>query len=606
MYRGTRIEVPRKFYILKQLSIFVGIITTVPSICVGTSKIRHQNWQVRQTTTLCDLPANAERLTITVKTLSQCLAYTQPHFAESGFVTYNATSGLCTIPDPSAMPRSFGQMYESDLTSVSVEDPIPEPCNNFSWTISFKTQPNGNAVFGDKASLFDILDNGADFKVQVGENIFLESSYVLQKNSERCVATPFVISKWSWDTLNPDLYWEITLVCTDGKVFVVKQSLGVNTLISSGYENVKVTWYTRKLPEDPNHLNPVYHHLANGLMVGGSKGNIISSVKRGKSIKIWLNINMLPSVTSLQRLEVDDCDVVGQNIFRVGVNLNPLKFMTPLYWWNALVSTLGSVLKSRWYIGEHIHKSNSVSSYDLAWYVDVCWSLAFVHSATGTEISGNIGNLKAHILIGRRVRVLFDSYTMEADNIFISNNNIITAQFLSQMDTQQPMVFSDGHWKWVRISTDGSFLTDIYEMGSSTKISNSAMSSGASWFVQRREWIQMLVTSSNGTVVQGTKTALVEAIRQGSSLRCVIHFETNDTLVFTADNIEISNDGNVAAQLFRYIQFSDDKFGTFVPYWRIMLMCTTGKLQESRWTVGEHVKRGENVYDVGTHWFVDK
>ncbi|OWF38053.1 hypothetical protein KP79_PYT12806 [Mizuhopecten yessoensis] len=364
----------------------------------------------------------------------------------------------------------------------------------------------------------------------------------------------------------------------------------------------------RNLPEDPNQDNPIYCNQASGLMSCGSKRNLLSAVKKGKSIKLWFNSG-LPSTASLQRLEIDtqanDCNVIGQAVFRIGVSMSSTTFALPLYWWHAMFSTLGTAKITRWYIGENLKKADSVSAYDLAWYVDVCWSFAFMHSDNGIQISGSVESLEAHILVGRRVRVLFDSYTMEADNVLISNTRLITAQFLSQMDTSTSMTFSAGYWKWVRISTDGSFFTDIYQMGSSTKVSSSVTSITASWFVERRGWNRILVTSPNGTVMEGSKTDLVLEIRHGSRLRCAVVFDINDTLVFTADNIEIHSDGNVAAQMFRYLQFDDGTLGSSVPYWRIMLVCTTGKLQESRWTVGEHVKRGEVLHDVTTYWFVD-
>ncbi|XP_060078516.1 uncharacterized protein LOC132558014 [Ylistrum balloti] len=584
------------------------VIISVLNLCTCTPIIRQHHWQIRQTDLSCDVPTNNVGLAITVKTLIECLAYAQQRYGDDGVVTFNVTTGLCITPDNSTTPNAVGRLYEKASSPVDVDDPIPEFCHT-SWNMTYKTQAVGVVEYGDKTLLIDILDKGADIKVQLGENFFLESSYILQRVTERCAVVPFVIAKSAWDTLFPDSFLKITLVCTNGDIFIARQYIGVGTVINSGFENMDITWYTRKLPEDPIQENPIYSHQANGLISKGSKETLVSAVKRGKRIKLFVD-SQLPCITSLQRLEINaqmgDCNIIAQNIFRIGVKMYSNALSIPLYWWNALFSTLGEVKISRWYIGSHVHKSDTGTAYDMAWYVDECWGFAFMYSNDGSVLSGSIEILKANILAGRRVRVLFDSYSIEADNILLSNNTqVVTGQFLNQLDTSSPMVFSAGQWKWVRLSTDGSVMTDIYELGSSAKISNSAMLSSASWFVERRKWREVLVTSPNGTALVGSKSALVQAVRQGSTLRCVVVFSNDDTLVFTADNIEIHTDGNVAAQLFKYIEFGDVNDGMFIPYWRIMLVCTTGKVQESRWTVGEHEKRGEVLHNSVTSWFVD-
>ncbi|XP_069129244.1 uncharacterized protein [Argopecten irradians] len=430
--------------------------------------------------------------------------------------------------------------------------------------------------------------------------MYLEAPYVIKKDNDYCAITPFVIMKSQLDTLHWDGIMMLTKVCTDGQAYVGRQTLGTGNSLTGVELLREIIWFTRKLPEDPGLVNPVYYHRPDGTRLQGSLINLRTSLQRGKSIKTSISSR---TVSSYERLERDNCNVVGQTVFRLGLVPVSLDIAIPAHWLPTLYSTTGSFKVMRWNIGEHVHKfDTSIPSYH-KWFVDVCWGLALKNSDSGATLSGSFGSLKAHILNGRRIRVQFDQFTMEADNIVISGSKT-TAQLLSQLDTTEPMVFAAGHWKWVRLSTDGSILTDIYEMGSAAYIRNSIASTAASWFVQRRQWATALVTSSTGTVINGSKTDLANAIRNGSSLRCVVHFDNNDILAFTADHIEVK-DGDVAAQLIRYIQFEDQSIPGFMPCWKLTVVCTNGKYKQSRWVVGEHTTYGEKQFNVKTTWLVD-
>ncbi|XP_069129245.1 uncharacterized protein [Argopecten irradians] len=582
----------------------LGITMSVFILGVHASKIRQYSWKVSQTASLlCDLPTNSDTTTITVKSLIQCLAFTQLLVTESGFAAYNTTSGLCT-PDPATLPSAFGQMYESGLEPVTMGDPIPGHCLIPSWTLTFKTRSDGSVAFGDKTTLFNNLNKGDDVKIKLGdEDIYLEAPYVIHNDNDYCAVTPFVILKSQLDTLHLDGLMMLTKVCTDGQAYIGKQILGTGNSLIGENQLMELTWFTRKLPEDPGLVNPVYYHRPDGTRLQGSLRNLLTSLQRGKSIRTSLGI--VKAFSSHERLERDNCNVVGQTVFRLGLEPSSLDIVIPGYWRSVLYSTTGPAEMTRWNIGEHVYQYDSPIYLDLKWFVDVCWGLALIHSDSGKALSGSFESLKAHILNGRRIRIQFYQFIMEADNIVISDNgHIITAQFLSQMDTTEPMVFAAGHWKWIRLSTDGSIRTDIYEMGSSIFIRNSVASTAASWFVQRRQWVTALVTSSTGSVINGSKTDLANAIRNGSSLRCVVHFDNNDILAFTADHIEVK-DGEVAAQLIRYIQFEDGSIPGFMPSWKLTVVCTNGKFKQSRWVVGEHTTYGEKQFNVNTTWLVD-
>ncbi|OWF46081.1 hypothetical protein KP79_PYT03746 [Mizuhopecten yessoensis] len=357
------------------------------------------------------------------------------------------------------------------------------------------------------------------------------------------------------------------------------------------------------------HTNPVYCADSKSQPSCGNIADVISAAEQGKNVRLAYDFGGSSIfLTSISRLEVDhgSCGVVGQTPWKIGRLASTGKYSSPYYWFITLFDSMSTRVVTRWYVGKHSPKSGSSQSLHTYWNVESCWDLVFLHSANGEHLIGSKKNLIELILQGRRVRLVFGPYSMEADNVVIDDDNV-TAQLLSQIDTPTARTFTTGDavWKWVRLSSDGTYAVDLYDIGSSNMNARITSTIQAAWVVESRVWRRVLSTDSIGDEIIGSKLDLKQAVSAGSRLRCVVLLQLTSTVVVTADNIQINVDGNIAAQVFRLISFDANGTSNFIPFWRILIITTNGEMKETRWTVGEHVQRGDVVSRVRIKWFVD-
>ncbi|XP_069122600.1 uncharacterized protein [Argopecten irradians] len=477
------------------------------------------------------------------------------------------------------------------------------------WTKLYEVAADGSPLFGDITAITDALREGAEFRIHILPELFLEVNNAALKSGLVCASSLFVLSKSNWDTFASSMFWRYTMVCSDGMVYQARIYLGKQEQLPSLQSSSHSIWYTRKLKGSQQRPNPLYCTDSTFEPTCNNVADIISTSEQGMSIKVAYHFGT-PAyyLNSIHRLEVDSgsCRLVAQMPWKIGKSASSGRYYTPLYWYIALIDTEAIRTVTRWYIGDHTFNSESTGTLLYTeWFVDTCWALVFSHGVNGEPLSGSKETLTELILQGRRVQVVFGPYTMEADNVII-DNDIVTAQLLGQIDTLTATSFKPGkaEWKWVRISSNGKYNVDLYDIGASQKKGQSTSTVQVSWVIESRVWRLVLRTDSFGNDVIGSKAFLKRALKEGSRLRCVIYEQPTVKLVVTADNIEMSVDDNIAAQVFRLISF-DDSDTAFIPFWRILLITTKGELKETRWTVGEHQHRGNVVNHVQIDWFVD-
>ncbi|KAH3748734.1 hypothetical protein DPMN_183184 [Dreissena polymorpha] len=118
-----------------------------------------------------------------------------------------------------------------------------------------------------------------------------------------------------------------------------------------------------------------------------------------------------------------------------------------------------------------------------------------------------------------------------------------------------------------------------------------------------------MVNNKNGSVLSGSKAALLSAVQSGARVRYVLSFDpsTSDVSVHEADNLAVSG-SEVSAVHIRSVSLSslptEVKF-TPEPYWWFTQSTTTGNVDMSRWTVGEREDRGHSSNTAQTTWFVN-
>lgn len=319
-------------------------------------------------------------------------------------------------------------------------------------------------------------------------------------------------------------------------------------------------------------------------------------------------------MTPFNHLQISHGDTLisGQYLWSISVSTenDHSVFNNDAYWWFAIWSTSGLLDMSRWNVGSHTSRSHTSANYPMTWYADICWMLAYEHDDKGVTLDGSLNFLKSALMDGHRVKLVIGNYSIEADNLVVKSNSI-SAQLLGHVSHNGPDHFSNNsYWYWNHVTTSGAGETIRYYVGSTSNGTSSNYTTSAKWFIDTRHWKHALSTSADGIATFGSKTNLIQYIRKGSKLRCVVHFSPDHTMVAQADNIEISPDGNnVGAQILRVISYKvEETRGRHfenVPYWKFTIVTTKGDIRQSDWLVGDHTTRETDPISADVEWFVD-
>ncbi|XP_060085088.1 uncharacterized protein LOC132564452, partial [Ylistrum balloti] len=542
---------------------------------------------------------------IIVQSVIQCLALFQP--ISKTYVNFNKTSMECTI----RATVSTEEVYIREGPSLEMH---PSNCNE-TWEVLYEVNADGSVLYGSKSDVLNAALKGDDLRIQLVPDFYIEVDDIIIINGVVCTSSVFGLSKSSWDTFEPDMYWEFIKVCEHGVVEYGRIYLGKSeTPSTSSHKGMRSIWFNRRLRQSESQMNPLYCNLADGSSNCGDLYNLTDAAKEGMGIKIVENPGSTTQIVySANRVEVfnGNCGIAIQTVWRVasfkGTTDYTKWYTTPFRWIVTLKSTSGSKETSFPDIGSgtagpQIFSDTSGNN----WFVDYCWTHSFTHDVNGGTTLGSKQELINMIRLGRRVRIVFDGYAMEADNIVIQDG-LVTVQLLSQVvsKTQTQQNVGNVIIKFVRISTKGDMLTDMYYLGTSLRVESKESNMATSWFIDTRTWSLVLGTDSSGTAIHGSKLDLTEAVRSGSRLRCIVKQSPTESLIITADNIQVNTDGNIAAQFFRLVKF-DDNDNSFIPFWRILILTTNGEMKETRWTIGKHEHRGSHVDYVAIDWFVDQ
>lgn len=236
--------------------------------------------------------------------------------------------------------------------------------------------------------------------------------------------------------------------------------------------------------------------------------------------------------------------------------------------------------------------------------------MAYKHDANGTLEDGSLELLRLAVETGHRIKVLIDgAITVEPDQINVRGGHI-NAEILSLSSKQDLKSFTDDvFWDWRVLTTTGTEASVYFNVGEYFNRGNSIKKKPMTWFIDTRTWNRVLVNDKDGKVLAGKKQQLVDAILLGAEVRYKLTFTSHAT-TNQADNLAISDDGNVGAMHVLSVSLKDTPGSphevTFQnsPYWWFTIVSTTGKLDMSRWTVGEHVNRGHTHLFVKVEWFV--
>ncbi|CAG2184451.1 unnamed protein product [Mytilus edulis] len=433
------------------------------------------------------------------------------------------------------------------------------------WLKVLEGDKNGKVVSGSKEDLRHAVVSGSKIRIILDELYSTDTQNVYSLNGEICAQALFHISKGGFDSHQTKAYWWFLNVCTTGNVHMSRWYVGVHQSPSESKVKYNIKWFARHLGCDSTLAKPVLCTTESGFPYCGNVNNLINVIRH------------------------------GAEIHGVDARRN------------------GSRDISRWSIGEHKDRGHTTDKLPMIWLADTCWSLAYEHDEHGESIDGSLDYLRSAILNGKRVRLHYHSgYLIEADELIIRNGHV-TAQVLGHVSNSGKTFHSDAYWYWENVATTGAVETVRYNIGSHTSRGKTNYRQRIKWFIDTRPWKHVFSNSASGKSIHGSKTTLIQEVKAGKMVRFTVksasHPQSHHVSVLNADNIGINKDEkDVGAQHIRSIGYK--KNGPFNvsftsnPYWNFLIASTTGKIDESKWTVGIHETQGRKISKAAIDWFV--
>ncbi|KAK3596743.1 hypothetical protein CHS0354_036367 [Potamilus streckersoni] len=506
------------------------------------------------------------------------------------------------------------ELFNITVMLLLVTTTLAESCNT-KWLKILENDEFGLIVTGSKEDLVKAVLVGAQVRVYVPEWGYLTSLQNLHTiTNEICGQAVFHISKFAYDRFLSNAYWYFLNLCSTGNVHASRWMVGEHTQLHVKPEtkyNLGMQWFVRKLG---CREEPLLSHTEDGTVISGNVLTLANAVRSGFDIRaVDRRLGYTFAIDNLD-ISINSSSVSAQSLWHVSEQRsgNHFVFQPDSYWWFTIWSTNGYVHITRWSIGDHSNRGDSVINEPIDWFSDPCWMLAYQSYENGTLADGSLELLVSAVLSGHRVRIVRGGYSVEADQINVRGGQV-SAQVLSHVSKANITSFQENvYWYWQELSTTGSVRTIRYNVGENTNRGNSIAVEEMAWYIDTRKWRKVYGTNIQGISTFGNKVDLAKAVREGAEVRYRLYVKDhpNDSILMQADNLAVNSDGNVGAMHVRSvslvnIETSEVEFQAN-PYWWFTIVSTTGRVDISRWTVGEHVDRGHSNEVMGVDWFVNE
>ncbi|XP_033745587.1 uncharacterized protein LOC117331101 [Pecten maximus] len=486
------------------------------------------------------------------------------------------------------------------------------------WRPIYETDDTGGVVSGRKHDLISAFKSASIVRVYVpswNQTFNLGFTFVHASKNISCSQSLFQIAKKSWNIFSEKITRVIYMFCESG--YYQKHHLGSvdGPINPDEFGLIGMKWFTRYYCQ---HLErfPIYCHNKEGQTTCGSFPKLESDILHGAEVRIFAGNHIYCQV--LEQIVVK-YDVVAAQFQRRVSSISNLASNTTLsrkfvqsdpFWVYGIYSSDGTYNKMKSFIGKDA-QSTEIKEKKVDWYTDMCWSAVYSHSNNGDSLSGSKNKLRASIMAGKIVRIVYNNVVAgEPDSLFVDTDGHVTAQLLNQISILPPSYFhSNAYWYWLMISSRGfQNILRIY-LGSYAFKSTDNRITRVRWYANTRPWRKLLMVSSSGSIITGSKHELRGSLESGGMLRLVLTFPNRTVLAFSPDNIEYHG-GEVSAQFVRHVghvQKSGSKGRVFptAPYWNFIMVTTEGTLTSSLCDVRTNYQLSTESVSVATTWFVN-
>lgn len=516
------------------------------------------------------------------------------------------------------------QLFDGTTGCSESCDGIPEcsdmsdetACNKYKcqakWRLVYEHDVSGNSIYGKKAELRDAIRKGAEVRIfSSGAYVDTpETTYII--GDEICGQHIFHVSKASWSTFQSDAYWWFIVLCTTGDLFMSRWNVGIHSPRGDSQISVAIKWFIREIPDRPLLNIPATGRNLNALM------NAVKESGYGVTVKQRaFQTNEEYFTSDNVEISQDGTRISSQAVWSLFTQTDDtvVKVATTGKWVFKNFVSDGSAEFSRYLVGENTREAvDTVFPSPSDWFFDPCWELVYASNADGSSNAGSIQRLIDKIKAGNRVKVLVKNRISRASVVLV-NGGVVTALLpnllkKSNISSLEDPVTGGAKWEWTLVNTNGKIETANYVVGG-VKGWTSSSTAEIKWFVDRRQWQEVLDFGPSNSVNSGSVSQLAREVRNGADVRFAWVSITDVYTVMEADNIGYDRTtDNFGAMHIRSLSLTsvgnEYQFNitSGTPTWEFTITTNTGTVRTSKWEVGNHVPRGGGETNNRVIWWI--
>ncbi|XP_013072103.2 uncharacterized protein LOC106059108 [Biomphalaria glabrata] len=382
---------------------------------------------------------------------------------------------------------------------------------------------------------------GKPVKVVITQGMYKETFNLDNLNMNGLVICGESIERMS-RPIGPDSEFQPIIVCTNGDVSFLNISARSwnGYVLAHAWKVDSLMFSTRDY--SPEHI-PVTSRYLDGSSSNGIRDNFMAMAVKSEMRGVMRDRGYAFTMDNIH-IDYATKHISGQSLSHVSQSLTSaggIVFRDPPYHWLSSWETTGRRDSARWTMGDMKPLKHTNDYVALQWYADSCWSVVYEHDKNGQPLRGSFETLKTFVKMGYRVRVNFDGYSLEANSVFVSPDDVIVAQTSAEMarrggaDNDKTFFNTKTRQIFRLIHTTGVVRSHLYFIENGELSAKSTENMQMTWSVDTRPWNQVVVMDSKNNVTFGNVTSLLYAM-ETSSIR--VKLELKESL-FNGNNSEM-------------------------------------------------------------------
>lgn len=237
----------------------------------------------------------------------------------------------------------------------------------------------------------------------------------------------------------------------------------------------------------------MFSHDAHGRGLSGSRKLLTSAVLSGHRVRFQIPTWRYYTAEA-DNLSIRNDHVTAQALKHVSKK-SLIEFQNDAYWYWLMISTTGTVRATRYNVGEHKHRGDSLNKVEVKWFIDTRpWKKVLANDKSGNVLSGSQSTLVQAVKAGADVRCVqgdeITGYAYKAQNLAVSpDGKHVSAQALSHVsmatapNPNEVMIQPNAYWWFTIVATTGFREMSRWSVGAHVSRGHTSDKVGHEWFV---------------------------------------------------------------------------------------------------------------------------